>query len=171
VPRRQIGGVALAVAVMALLLPSCAGSLVLPAGMFMLLTFGAAMLAGCTSREVVDGGAPDAPGHFESCCEQGRMSSCYCPPSTACNFGMAVTFCSDGTCFTTGMGSCPTIDAGAPDAAGTFEPCCVDEHVSTCYCPPGAVCNFTLGVTNCGDGTCFVGFGDAGSCVAPDAHP
>jgi hypothetical protein len=39
----------------------------------------------------------DAEGTWESCCEGGQISTCYCPPRTACNYGMYYD-CGDGTC-------------------------------------------------------------------------
>lgn len=60
----------------------------------------------------------------------------------------------------------PVVDAGPSDAApepdarvpdvdggGTWEQCCVEGYIDTCYCPAGWACNYGW-FTACGDGTC-----------------
>lgn len=91
---------------------------------------------------------PDSAGTWERCCDNGRISSCYCPAGMACNYGW-FTPCPDGTCVLgrDAPGKCsPADDAGPPDAAadasGRWYPCCLSERVSSCYCPPGAACNY-----------------------------
>ena len=51
-----------------------------------------------TCPEFPDAGTQDA-GRLESCCVDGKTSLCYCPYPLACNYGINVTFCPDGTCF------------------------------------------------------------------------
>lgn len=46
-----------------------------------------------------------------------------------------------------------SVDAAAGDG-GTWEVCCKDHVVDTCFCPTGATCNFGW-YTDCGDGTCM----------------
>jgi hypothetical protein len=124
--------------------------------------FLAAGLAGCStshgrtgtdgSVEVdgdvgLDGGSEEG-GTWGTCCVEGRVDTCYCPPDTACNYGLGLTICDDGTCNYTG--SC---DDGGPDAGGTDEPCCESGVITTCFCPAGWECNYGW-FTDCGDGTC-----------------
>jgi hypothetical protein len=96
-----------------------------------------------------DAGAPvDAGGTWETCCEGGALTSCFCPAGVECNYG-AYTICADGSC-TYGVCS-PGVDAGP--TGGIWEPCCVDFRVSSCFCPAGVACNYGF-YTDCGDGTC-----------------
>ena len=59
----------------------------------------------------------------------------------------------------TGEDAAVTDAAREPDAAdvdageGTWEPCCVDGVVETCFCEAGWACNYGAFVT-CADGTC-----------------
>jgi hypothetical protein len=47
----------------------------------------------------LDLGGPDlAVGVSYPCCAAGRLETCYCPPLTACNYGLVVN-CGDGTCY------------------------------------------------------------------------
>ena len=127
-----------------------------------------------TDREI-----DEAEGSWETCCEDGVISTCYCPPKTACNYGL-FSRCGGNTC---SYGGCPpeagdtgdavdvpdtgdvpdVSDAGdAIDAAeGSWDPCCKNGEISTCYCPPGAACNYGR-FKSCGGNTCTYAFGDAG---------
>lgn len=51
-----------------------------------------------------------------------------------------------------GRASAPT-DA-AVDGAASWEACCEDGVLTTCYCPAGWACNYSRGLRACGDGTC-----------------
>lgn len=115
--------------------------------------------------------APDYhffPGGYEVCCEGGMISTCYCPPDTACNYGW-YTECGDGTC---AYDECPRdedppvdaglYDGGPPDAepdaepdasGGYYEPCCTNGVITTCWCPPDTACNYGW-FEHCGDDTC-----------------
>jgi hypothetical protein len=98
-----------------------------------------------------DGGTRD--GTHEACCVEGRLTTCYCPPQMACNYGRTLVVCDDGTCSNEPTAQCPT-DGGSIDA-GTWEPCCTTNGVlTTCYCPPKTACNYGLGWVSCGEGTC-----------------
>ncbi|QDG50802.1 hypothetical protein FIV42_08680 [Persicimonas caeni] len=130
-------------------------------------------------------------GRWESCCENGRVDSCFCPAGMACNYGM-YTDCGDGTCSYDPQGCYDTGDAGdvsdttdttdttdtsdtsdTTDTAdtsdvtdepdGTWEPCCQDGQVDTCFCPAGVACNYGW-YTDCGDGTCVMGGGGQDEC-------
>ena len=50
-------------------------------------------------------------GTWGPCCDNGEISSCYCPPRTACNYGW-YTDCGDGTCSMDPDGCGDTGDAG-----------------------------------------------------------
>jgi len=127
-------------------------------------------------------------GTLEACCQNGKISQCYCPPHYACNYG-AFTDCGDGTCAPlfgapdadtcgTGDGGPDASDADVGDAdvgdadAGSWDPCCDNGKVTTCYCPPNYACNYGW-FTDCGDGTCVDPFGppDADVCPAGDGGP
>lgn len=116
----------------------------------------------------------DAGGTWESCCLDGQIDLCYCPAGAACNYGW-YTDCGDGTCTPDPGGVCPEPDSIGPDAtdpdvtdatdaadvaditdaeAGTWESCCLDGKVSTCFCPEGWECNYGWYV-GCDDGTCM----------------
>jgi hypothetical protein len=126
------------------------------------LSLGALSLSGCTSSHSdrdaqveVDAGPQgvDAGGVWESCCEDGRISTCFCPSGWACNYGW-YTACGDGTCsYGPDCGDAGVPDAGAPDAGGYWEPCCVDGRIDSCFCPAGAICNYGW-YTDCGNGVC-----------------
>ena len=107
----------------------------------------------------------DAGGSWDVCCESGRLSTCYCPADTACNYGLGLVDCGDGTCHYGSPDACGAdagVDAGPADGgAGDWEPCCEDGLITTCFCPAASECNYGL-FTDCGGGTC--GFG-----ACPDA--
>jgi hypothetical protein len=139
-----------------------AAALALTLGLSMSAMFG----LGCaTSHQstgldaAVDAGdAGDAEGHWEPCCEDGVVTTCFCPAGVACNYGW-YTPCDDGSCVG-GVGAiCPEDDAGTDagdDAGGQWEPCCEDGIITTCFCPAETICNYGLYV-DCGDGTCTHG--------------
>ncbi|MFW5876399.1 MAG: hypothetical protein ACOCXM_06650 [Myxococcota bacterium] len=113
-------------------------------------------------------GATTEDGTWENCCVDGEVDTCFCPAGAACNYGW-YTDCGDGTCSLDPEG-CDG-DGGTEDAAvdaggdgggdgGTWESCCVDGEVDTCFCPAGVACNYGW-YTDCGDGTCT---SDPGSC-------
>jgi hypothetical protein len=129
-----------------------------------------------------DAGTEDAGmSTWEPCCSGGMITLCECPAGFACNYGWFEN-CGGNTCVFPGE-TCPSdldagplppfdagedagsIDAGSVDpgvdAGGHWEPCCIDERVTTCFCPAGAACNFGW-FTPCSDGTCVATPG--GSC-------
>lgn len=115
-----------------------------------------------------DAGAPNTEdagmSTWEPCCSGGMITLCECPAGFACNYGWFER-CSESTCVSPGE-QCPSdldagIDAGSIEPDGTWEPCCVEERVTTCLCPAGAVCNFGW-FTPCSDGSCVAAPG--GSC-------
>ena len=107
---------------------------------------------------------PDAGGHWESCCVDGTIDTCFCEAGWSCNYGWFED-CGGGTCVASGFGDeCPG-DGGVVDAGGTFEPCCVGGRIDSCFCPGGAECNYGW-FEDCGAGTCV----DPGSmCPVADA--
>lgn len=48
---------------------------------------------------------------------------------------------------------------------GTWQSCCNDGQVDTCFCPSGVACNYGW-YTDCGDGTCVLGGGGQDQCFA-----
>jgi hypothetical protein len=125
------------------------------------------------SKDVDDADA----GHWESCCVNGHVSSCFCPAHMACNYGWYQS-CGDDLCVPPGQ-SCDGADAGdagdpedaveeqdihqefdvvdEPDARdGTWQPCCKNGVIESCFCPGGAICNYGW-FHDCGEGTCASG--------------
>ncbi|TDP77432.1 hypothetical protein [Bradymonas sediminis] len=143
-------------------------------------------------KKIPDTEQPDVEdedaGHWEPCCNDGVVESCYCPANTACNYGMFET-CDDGSC-SYGIEGCADSDAGSVDAGepdigepdagepdviepdagepdvedpdagepGTWEACCKDGVVDSCFCPAGMACNYGM-FQDCGEGTCVFGGG------------
>ncbi len=118
----------------------------------------------------------DDAGIWSPCCNNGVVESCFCPANMACNYGMFNT-CSDGTCTDGWLEQCPDTDAGLPDAdveedvveepdvvevdvedgdAGSWESCCTNGVVNSCFCPAGMACNYGM-YQDCGEGTCVFG--------------
>jgi hypothetical protein len=134
-----------------------------PAALILTLALSLGAVAACSGRSLPGSGSvppgEEPGGTYERCCEDGRITSCYCPPTTSCNYGWGLIDCGDGTCYNDGeAGSCGTVDGGPPsepDAEmGTYEQCCENGRVTTCYCPPMAACNYGWGLNICDDGTC-----------------
>jgi hypothetical protein len=119
-----------------------------------------------------DGGGADRVvategGAWQTCCENGRISSCYCGSVSSCNYGLGLIQCGDGRC---GYGQFTCTDAGVdaapdgpPDAqlivdalpdGGRFVPCCVAGRVDSCYCGPLTACNYAPFQT-CAGGACY----------------
>jgi len=124
-------------------------------------------------------------GTWHTCCRNGEISSCYCPPQTACNYGR-FTRCGGNTC-TNGFGDagCPTQDAedtgdvpdmsDTPDAdsagdtaEGTWQACCQNGEISSCYCPPQTACNYGR-FKRCGGDRCVVEWGNPEATCPVDA--
>lgn len=131
-----------------------------------------------------DGGAPipdtttDTPpdtreGTWQRCCKDGEISTCFCEAEAICNYGQFVE-CGGNKCAIGPYGCDP--DAGdtsdgedPPDvsdatdttdtAEGSWQRCCRNNQVDTCFCPAGAACNYGW-FTDCGDGYC-VGAGQS----------
>lgn len=170
----------------AVALAGCAGGLGWPALLTTLLWSAGLVLAGCGTshdrdRPRVDAGDPgEDGGTWETCCNDGVIDTCYCPPMTACNYGW-YDDCGDGMCSFDGCpGGDGGVDAGptdaGTDAGGSWESCCVDGMIDTCFCPAGAACNYGW-YTDCGDGMCAFGpdectpDGGASDGGAADASP
>ena len=136
---------------------------------------------GMTDAQVREAGASDATvdarvrpdmgeGTWDVCCDNGTVSTCFCPAGTACNYGWFQD-CGDGVCaydqcddaavpdaevVDAAVPDAEPLDAGQADAAdmgGTWEPCCQGGIVESCYCPAGAECNYGW-FEDCGEGTC-----------------
>lgn len=155
-------------------LAGCAAGAGWAGGVVVLLSMSALFLAGCTEthgqREdagviETDSSTPpgeDAGGYWAECCQDGVVTTCFCPAGLACNYGWFET-CADGSCAFTAE-ECPGDADGGIDAGnGTWEPCCQGGEITTCFCPAGAECNYGW-YTDCGNGTCV---DPASSCPAP----
>ena len=147
----------LALVCLALGVAGCAGGAGWAATFAIVTSLAALFAVGCsesheprTDAGSVDAGPPgfDAgEGTWESCCNDGIIDTCFCPAGAACNYGW-YTPCSATTC--TFGEACPGDDAGfdagvtdaGSDAGGTWEPCCVDGVIDSCFCPGGAECNY-----------------------------
>jgi len=66
-------------------------------------------LAADVAPDVVRDAGEDRPFMSYRCCPNGRIETCYCPPLTACNYGLVVE-CGDGTCYESYF---PNLDAGS----------------------------------------------------------
>jgi hypothetical protein len=100
----------------------------------------------------VDGDGTPRPdlgdGTWEPCCEDGQITTCFCPAGAECNYGRGLDQCgTDG-------GRDATVDAAPDTGDGTWQTCCVDGRIDTCFCPAGVACNYGMGLQDCGDGTC-----------------
>jgi hypothetical protein len=140
------------------------------------------LIAGCAQsrgRDADDGGiradlGGDAGGAWESCCESGHVSSCFCAAGWACNYGQYCTN-EDGSCEYGARGAggfCQHPDAGhdaGTDAGASLEPCCEDGVVTSCYCPAEWECNYGQFCVD-ESGACHVGFAPFGGlCEMGDA--
>jgi hypothetical protein len=119
-------------------------------------------------RVAGDGGA------WQTCCENGRISSCYCAGISSCNYGLGLIQCPDGRCgygqFTCsgdgGVDATPDAPRDTPPEGppGRFVPCCLAGKPDSCYCGPSVSCNYAPFQT-CPDGTCVtypIGLPDSG---------
>lgn len=119
-------------------------------------------------------------GYWVPCCQVGGVvGSCFCRTDATCNYADFM-ICDDGTC-NDGAEGCPdgdaeSVDAEKPDIrllddegpdAGTWEPCCKDGVVDSCFCPAGMACNYGI-FDECSDGSCVVG---AGTCPGGEGAP
>jgi hypothetical protein len=127
----------------------------------------------------VDGGTPklpvtsccdieEAPGSWSNCCAPDlRLTVCWCPPQTTCNYGLGLHLCADGSC--RDGADCP--DAGV-DAGGEWSTCCRSSPdggagvTSVCWCEPNVACNYGMNMHTCASGRCFGAFPgvDDGGC-------
>ena len=118
-----------------------------------------------------DGGQVDSgtdAGHWETCCEDGVVSSCFCPIEVSCNYAdFDISTCGKdgGSEPPDGGVSDGGVDAGSSDA-GSWDTCCQDGVITTCFCPANWACNYGW-FTNCGGGTCADGVFPADASVCP----
>ena len=127
----------------------------------------------------------DGGGQYETCCENGQVTTCICPADLACNYAWYCVeddgSCRNGITSSGPGGACdggvpdsgvpdggPPIDLGPPDLGGDYEPCCDEGVVSTCFCPADVECNFALYCT-WPDGTCSTEFGGTFGAECPVA--
>lgn len=125
----------------------------------------------------LDADADDDAGVWEACCNNGVVDSCFCPANMICNYGMYQD-CGAGVCVLGGtVEHCPDTDAGGSDVlddidedidedtvesdvedgdAGTWQSCCKNGVVDSCFCPANMACNYGM-YQDCGDGVCVFG--------------
>ncbi len=132
-------------------------------------------------------------GSWERCCDNGKISSCLCPAGAACNYGW-FTDCGNGTCTPNPNQACgeatpegkaessnevvpernpesqPEATPTESQPEGSWEACCQDGKIGTCFCPGGAVCNYGW-FTDCGNGTCTPNPGQTCAEVVPEKMP
>ena len=93
-------------------LAGCASSIG-PAAMMGLLTLGL-LLVGCSEKRTCgDGRSGDIDGTCDTCCFEGRLTTCYCPPNVACNYGLGGFDCIPDA------GTDAGVDSGASSTADT----------------------------------------------------
>lgn len=164
------------------------GGLPIDSSFLQALMLSSVFLVACAQareRDTVSDGGTDGGGTYSNCCDNGQVTTCFCPAGAACNYGW---YCveEDGSCSTSSPrgygGACdagvpdlggppdggPPIDLGPPDLGGDYEPCCDEGVVSTCFCPADAECNFALYCT-WPDGTCSTEFGGTFGAECPVA--
>lgn len=152
-----------ALALLGLAVAGCAAGAGWAATLAVVLSFGTLALSGCSESHdsrgdssIQDAGrdaGADAGGTWHSCCVDGVVDTCLCPPDWICNYG-AYLLCPDGTCSYEHV--CDEVgDAGVGelDAGGLWEACCQDGVIESCFCPADAICNYGW-FNDCGDGTC-----------------
>jgi len=96
----------------------------------------------CEGEETCDG-------TWESTCMDGVITPICCPDGLACNYGMTLVDCGDGTCVTQ-----PETCEPKDECDGYWESTCVDGAITPICCPAGMACNYGQTVVDCGEGTC-----------------
>jgi len=101
------------------------------------------------TSEVIDDTATACDGTWESACQDGAIVQLCCPDGMACNYGMTLVDCGDGTCV-----DYPAMCETEPECDGTWESACEDGAIVQLCCPTGMACNYGMTLVDCGDGTC-----------------
>ncbi|HAA58218.1 MAG TPA: hypothetical protein DCE42_25870 [Myxococcales bacterium] len=96
---------------------------------------------------VIEKQQPD--GTWQQCCQNGMITTCFCPTGVACNYGQFQN-CGEGVCVGP-VDKCPVPEKTQPD--GTWQPCCQNGKITTCFCPTGLACNYGQFQT-CQNGSC-----------------
>ena len=144
---------------------------------------------GGTQKEGV-GSETQPEGSWERCCNNGKISTCFCPAGASCNYGWFKD-CGNGTCVSSSIQSCeegnsessvessgevvpertsepqPETTPTESQPEGVWETCCKEGKISTCFCPGGAICNYGQ-FRDCGNGTCTSDIGQACAEVVPE---
>lgn len=130
-----------------------------------LLSALALFVGGCAKTKTCGDGRTPSGGSCVACCISGTLSTCYCPSNVACNYGWNSCLPDAGNDASTDAAVDDasvdasydaTVDASrdaSMDAGGTWEACCVDGRIETCYCPANAACNYGW-FTACEDNMC-----------------
>jgi hypothetical protein len=105
-------------------------------------------------KDVSDGDVEECDGTWESMCNEfGEVDQACCPEGMACNFGMTMTICEDGSC----VNMPDTCEDEKEECDGTWEQMCnEDGQVEKVCCPAGVACNYGMGMVICKDGSCVV---------------
>ena len=127
----------------------------------------ALVIGGCSDSEKCGDGKKRGNGSCDTCCIDGTLSTCYCPANYACNYDWNSCMPDGGNDGSTDAATDASEDAStdaspdgtvdgasdaATDAGGTWDPCCVEGRIETCFCPAGAACNYGMGLVDCGGG-------------------
>ena len=94
----------------------------------------------------------ECDGTWQSMCnEDGVVDQACCPDGMACNYGMTMVICEDGSC----VNMPDTCKEEKEECDGTWEDMCNEdgEIVQAC-CPEGVACNFGMTMVICKDGSC-----------------
>ena len=158
--------------------------------------------SGGPDTDGLDTDPPDTGGYWARCCDDGEITTCYCPAGMACNYGWFEE-CPDGSCSLMG---CPDVGVDAGDTGldvgdsgtdvgdsgtdvgdtdtdagmdtgheydtgedGTWQTCCQNGEITTCFCPSDMACNYGW-FEECEDGSCVpMTFGTEEGCPDADA--
>ena len=105
-------------------------------------------------KDISDGDVEECDGTWESMCNEfGEVDQACCPEGVACNYGMTMVICEDGSC----VNMPDTCEDKEPECDGTWEQMCnEDGQVEKVCCPAGVACNYGMGMVICKDGSCVV---------------
>jgi hypothetical protein len=101
-------------------------------------------------KDVPSGDIEECDGTWETMCnEDGEVDQACCPAGMACNFGMTMSICEDGSC----VNMPDTCEEEECD--GTWGEICNESgQLEKACCPEGMVCNFGMTTVICEDGSC-----------------
>ncbi len=105
-------------------------------------------------KDVAGPDVEECDGTWESMCNEfGEVDQACCPAGMACNYGMTMVICEDGSC----VNMPDTCEEKEPACDGTWEQTCNEKgQVEEVCCPAGVACNYGMGMVICEDGSCVV---------------